>query len=168
MDEPIPIRPYPIGRSFASIEEAVADAVSHPRLPEARRDSEFLAGSLLVDACWTVHDWMLRFENGLQLCVWPEGAEVHWQLVPPGDEPNRSGVLRVGSPPIRLRWLNWLGLGEMDCSALIAKRRGACFDKLFINHTGLFLYFRDHLILEFHAVQCETDGRSMLYVCEDH
>jgi hypothetical protein len=167
MDEPIPVKPYPIARAFASIEAAVAYAMSHPRLPDAKQDAAFLTGSVLVDACWTLREWALRFDNGLQLCVWPEGAEVHWQLVPPRHEPNRCAVFRVGSPPVRLRWLNWLGIREMDCSALIAKRRGACFHNLFVNHTGLFLYFRGHLVLQFHAVHCEADGRSMLYVCED-
>ena len=32
---------------------------------------------------------------------------------------------------------------------------------------GLFVYFRDHLVLCFCAVRCESDGRSMLYVYED-
>jgi hypothetical protein len=47
-----------------------------------------------------------------------------------------------------------------DCSALIAKRRGACFHNLFVNDTGLYLYFRGHLIRTFHAVHCEADVRS--------
>jgi hypothetical protein len=55
----------------------------------------------------------------------------------------------------------------MDCSELVAKRLGAYFRDLFVNDGGLFVYFRDHLVLCFHAVRCETDGRSMLYVYED-
>jgi hypothetical protein len=168
MQEPIPIKPYPIGRSFPSIEAAVAHAMSHPRLPDAMRDAERLAGSLLIDACWSLHEWVLRFDSGLYLRVWPEGAEVHWQLVSSAQEPAGGQIRRVGSPPVRLRWLNWLGIREIDSSALIVKRRGAGFQNLFVNHTGLFLYFRGQLVLQFRSVHCEADGRSMLYVCEDN
>jgi hypothetical protein len=167
MDEPIPVKPYPIRPAFASLEAAVAQLKSHPRLPDAMRDAELLTGSHLVDAWWTLHEWGLRFDSGLCLRVWPEGAEVDWQLMPSGNELAGTEVRRVGSPPVRLRWPRGLGIREMDCSALIANRRGSYFHNMLVSGFGLFLYFQGHPVLQFHAVHCETDGRSLLHVYAD-
>jgi len=53
----------------------------------------------------------------------------------------------------------------MNCSELIAKRRGSLFQKLFANE-GLWVYFKGHLVLHFGAIYRVDDGTNMLYVCE--
>jgi hypothetical protein len=55
----------------------------------------------------------------------------------------------------------------MDCSSLVAKRRGALFKDLFVNEFGLFLYLHDHLIFQFGPVERIADGRSVICVFED-
>jgi hypothetical protein len=54
----------------------------------------------------------------------------------------------------------------MDSSALVAKRRGAQFQGLFVNECGLFLYLREPPILHFGRVQRIADGRSILTACD--
>jgi hypothetical protein len=167
--EPIPIRPYPREQVFhwPELQAAVSHAFSHPLLSLARRDAERLAGARLTDAFWTLREWALLFDNDIELRVWPEEPEVRWRLSPRGESPIGETVSRVGAPPVLLDWLQWQEVREMECSGLVAKRLGASFRDLFVNDGGLFVYFRDHLVLCFHAVRCETDGRSMLYVYED-
>jgi hypothetical protein len=63
--------------------------------------------------------------------------------------------------------MQWQAVRERDGSGLVVKRFGACFSDLFVIDGGLFVYFRDHLVLRCYAVCCEADGRSMLYVDED-
>lgn len=169
MGEPIPIRPYPRERVFhwPELQAAVSHAFSHPLLSLARLDAERLAGARLTDAFWTLREWTLLFDNDLELRVWPEEPEVRWRLAPCGESPLSGAVSRVGTPPVALHWLQWQEVREMDCTGLVAERLGASFRDLFVNDGGLFVYFRDHLILCFGAVRCETDGRSMLYVYED-
>jgi hypothetical protein len=167
MDEPIEVELYPLKRAFQSIQAAVAHAMSHPCLPDARRDGEKLAGSCLVDACWTLRAWTLRFDNGYCLGIWPDGSEVRWHLSLADAQPDEGIIERVGALPRLLRWPGWIGVRPMDCSLLIAKRRGASFERLFINDYGLFVYFRGLLILQFYAVRRVADGESMLFVCED-
>jgi hypothetical protein len=167
--EPILITPYPRERVFCwpELEAAVRHAFSHPLLPAARRDTERLTGARLTDAFWTLREWALVFDNGTELRIWPEEPEVRWRLAARGDNPVGEGVSRVGAPPVSIRWLQSERVAEMDCSDLVAKRLGAHFRDLFVNDLGLFVYFREPLILCFDAVRCETDGRSMLYVYED-
>jgi hypothetical protein len=166
MDEPIHVRPYPMMRTFRSLEAALGDAKSHARLPKANQDTGALAGSLLVDGFWGLYEWVLRFDTGLHVRIWPDGAEVNWQLLSVVHESTADHARRVGSLPIRLQWPNQLGIHEMDGSALIAKRRGARFYQLFVNEMGLFVYFRGHLILIFQSVAVEADGTSVLYASE--
>lgn len=164
---PIPVRPYPPARSFDSIEAAIAHARSHPRQPDARRDAARLAGAALVDAAWTLTEWVLRFDSGLCLRVWADGAQVRWSLGPGATEPGGGPVGRVGAPPVVPDWGTRVGSWEMDCSAFVATRRGASFHNLFVNDQGFFVYFRGLLILCFGVAERVADGSSILYVYED-
>src|SRR5262249_25433090 len=87
--ETIQVRPYPLARSFDTMEDAVAHALSHPRLSEARRDAARLRGSAFVDACWTLFEWVIRFDSDLSLCVWIDQSEVCWELRP-------SAAVKIG------------------------------------------------------------------------
>ena len=165
-DEPIAVRPHPFRDAFDSIEGAVAHALSHPLRLDARRDAGRLAGTTLVDGFWTLGHWGLRFSNGLVLHIQVPETEVRWRLDEDLMEPSDGPVWRVGSPPVRLRWPDPAGVAEMDGSGLLAKRRGAEFRDLHVNHTGLYLYFRGHLVFEFHAAVRVADGRNVVYVCE--
>ena len=165
--ELIRVKPYPIARTFKTMEAAVAHAKAHPQQPEARRDAARLKDSVFVDACWTLFEWVIRFDCDLSLCVWIEHREARWSVrqsldVSPGDE-----YQRVGSAPVTLDWGGTVGLSEMDCSTLIAKRRGARFKNLFVNDHGLYVYLYGHLILELFPVEQVSNGRSIFYVFED-
>jgi hypothetical protein len=152
---------------WPELQTAVSHAFSHPLLPAAKRDAERLAGARLTDAFWTLREWALLFDNDVELRIWPEEPEVRWILAPRGERPLSGDVSRVGAPPVLLHWLNWNEVQEMNCSGLVAKLLGGRFRDLFVNDGGLFVYFRDHLVMCFHAVRREADGRSMLYVYED-
>jgi hypothetical protein len=152
---------------WPDLEEAVTHAFSHPLRPAAQRDAVALAGARLTDAAWTLAEWVLVFDTGLQLRIWPEEPEVRWALEPAGGASRGGEVCRAGSPPVRLWWLQWQQAGEVDGSTLAGKRLGAVFRDLFVNDSGLFVYFRDHLILCFQTVRREANGQSMLYVYED-
>jgi hypothetical protein len=166
--EPIRVRPYPLARSFDTIEAAVAHAMSHPRLSEARRDAAQLKEAVFVDACWTLFEWVIRFDCDLGLCVWVEQAEVRWALRPAPAVVVGEGFQRVGAAPVILDWIGTVGLWEMDCSSLVAKRRGAQFKDLFVNEYGLFVYLHGHLILQFGRAERVVDGRTILYAFEDN
>jgi hypothetical protein len=165
--ETIRVRPYPLARSFDSIESAVAHAMSHPRLPEARKDAARLTGSFFVDAGWTLHEWVVRFDSDLSLHVWIEQAEIQWSVKPTPSVPAGEEFQRVGAAPVMLDWEGWMGLRRMDCSSLVAKRRGALFKDLFFNEHGLFVYLHAHLILQFGRAERIADGRGIIYVVED-
>jgi hypothetical protein len=167
--EPISVRPYPRERVFRwpELRAAVSHAFSHPLLPAARQDVTRLGNARLSDAHWTLREWSLSFDNDLELRVWPEEPEVRWHLGRRAEQPRPADVLQVGSPPILIRWLQWQEVSEMDWSALVAKRLGASFRDLFVNDGGLFVYFEKHLVLCFHAICCDADEQSMLYVYED-
>jgi hypothetical protein len=141
--------------------------MSHPRLPEARRDAAQLEGSLFVDACWTLFEWVIRFDCDLSLRIWIEQGKIQWALRPspeaaPGDE-----FHRVGAAPVTLDWVGTVGLREMDSSALVAKRRGARFKDLFVSEHGLFVYLHGHLILHLCRLERVADGRGIIYAFED-
>ncbi len=166
--EVIKVRTYLPPANFKSIEAAVAHAMSHPKLPLARSDAARLKGSVFTDACWTLSEWIIRFDCDLSLRIWIEHTEVCWLVQPSHDVLASDEFRRVGSPPITLKWANWLGLREMDCSSLVAKRRGARFKDLFVNHYGIFLYLYDHLIFQLSPIECVSDQQSIFYVLEDN
>jgi len=166
-NQPIRVKPYPIARSFDSIEAAVNHAFSHARLPEARRDAVRLKNSVFVDACWTLFEWVIRFDCDLSLCMWIEPTEVRWTLRPSSDLPFGDEFQRVGAAPLTLDWEGTIGLRKMDCSSFVAKRRGAQFKDLFVSEYGLFVYLVNHLILHIGRVERVSDGKGILYVMED-
>jgi len=167
MEQPIAVRPYPI-RGFKSPEAAITHAMSHPLRFDAKRDAERLAGTTLVDGWWTLSEWALRFSNGLALRIWVPETEVRWRLTEEYAEPDEGTIWRVGSAPIRLLWPESGSETEMDCSGLLAKRRGAVFRNLHVDHTGLYLYFQGHLVFNFHAIYRVDDGQNILYVGEGY
>jgi hypothetical protein len=162
----IQVRPYSLARTFHSMEAAVAHALSHPRLPEARQDAARLSGSRFVDACWKLFEWVMRFDCGLSLLVWIESGEVRWSLRPSEELPDWEEFQRVGASPVTLDWSGtrqW----EMDCTSLVAKRRGARFKDLFVSEHGLFVYLRGHRILQLGRAERVADGRGIIYAFED-
>jgi hypothetical protein len=76
-----------------------------------------------------------------------------------------SQVQRVGAVPITFRWER-AGDHCMDCSALVAKRRGTEFQRLFVNEMGLLVYLRGQLIWQFAVVRRTDTDRPILYVFE--
>jgi hypothetical protein len=128
-----------------------------------------LAGAILVDGCWTLGEWRLRFSNDLSLRIWIPGTEVRWSLAEQLPELPEPKINRVGAPPIRLWFPHSTSVSEcaMDCSALLAKRRGAEFQNLFVNDMALYVYFRSQLVLQFMANYRLDDGSNLLYVSED-
>ncbi|TWT37271.1 hypothetical protein KOR34_22180 [Posidoniimonas corsicana] len=65
--------------------------------------------------------------------------------------------------------LDWTSIGvqQMCVSDLIAKRINSTFTNLFINHTGFFVYFRSHMVLQFNAAYRTDTEQDLLYVTED-
>jgi hypothetical protein len=166
MESAIPVILHPFRQSFDSIEEAVKHSMSHPKRFEAKRDSLRLVYSRLADCDWSLSEWKLGFSNGLCLLVFVTNTTVGWQLIENVGGPTQVGSQPPCSAPVRLRWPEPLGVQEMDCSAMINKRREALFRNLHVNHTGFYVYFEKHLVLEFHAVYRPDTGEDMLYVCE--
>jgi hypothetical protein len=122
---------------------------------------------MFVDACWTLFEWVIRFDCDLSLCVWIEQTDVQWSVRPSPEPGAWDGFHRVGAAPVTLDWLGWIGLREMDSSSLVAKRRGAQFKDLFVNEHGLFVYLHGHLILQLSTAERVADGRGIIYACED-
>jgi len=160
----VQVRSFPPPWASKSLQAAVAHALSHPRLPETRRDSERLQGSRFVGAEWNWFEWLLRFDNEQTIHVWVERNEIRWMLK--STQPAGNGFEGIGAAPVELDWATTIGRQVMDRSALVAKRRRARFQNLFINDSGFFVYLDGHLILEFSRAERLSDGRSILYVIE--
>jgi hypothetical protein len=142
--------------------------LSLPLLPAARRDAARLKGAAFIDAAWTLDEWWLRFDCGLTLRAWAESAEVKWSLGPSVEVVAGDLVQRVGAATVTLDFGGEVGRWTMDPSALVARRRGARFQNLFVGEHGLFVYLQDHRILHLGRVERIADGRSILYAPEDN
>jgi len=165
--ESIPVKSHPYRQTFDSVEHAVRHAMSHPLQSRAASDAERLADTRLIDGYWSFSDFILGFSNKQWLHIFVSGTEVRWQLLDSQSVPSVEPEFRIGAPPIQLDWQGWIGVRPMNASELVAKRIGAELTKLFINHTGFFVYFRGHLVFEFHAAYRTETGEDMLYVVED-
>ncbi len=55
----------------------------------------------------------------------------------------------------------------MDCSKMIAARRGKDVSRFFVNELGFYLYTPKQRILFFGCVHRTDTGDSLLNVCED-
>ncbi len=165
--KPIPVKPHPYRQAFDSIEHTVRYAMGHPLQSKAAADAEKLGDTTLVDGCWSFKDFILGFSNSQWLHIFVSGTEVRWQLFDSQPVLSAEPQFRIGAPPIQLDWQGWIGVRPMNSSELVAKRIGAEFTKLLINHTGFFVYFRGHLVFEFHAAYRTDTGEDMLYVIED-
>jgi hypothetical protein len=164
--QPIRVKPYPI-RGFATPKQAIAHAKAHSEMSNARDGAARLEGSVFIDACWTLSDWILRFDCELSLCVSVEETEVCWRIEPSHLVPIGEDFSRVGAPPVVLDWSGTVGLREMDCSSLVAKRRGSRFKNLFVGDPELYIYLHGQsTILELVPVERIADGRGILYASE--
>jgi len=110
---------------------------------------------------------MIRFDCDLLLHAWIEEREVRWALKQAAEVSVGSKSERVGSPPVVLDWINTLGLREMDRSSLVAKRRGARFNDLFVSDHGLHLYIEDCLVLNLGMAQRVSDAELVMFAFED-
>jgi hypothetical protein len=163
---PIPVKGYPIERTYASAEEAIAGAEAHPLQPKAQLDAERLRGTCLVDGCWTLSHFVLRFSNEMWLHVFVDDGLARWTLAETPPLLNEAELERVGAPPIVLAWGSEIGDKPMDRSALLAKRRGADFRRLWVNEGGFLVYTRKQLILVFHPLYRTDTGEDVLFVTE--
>ena len=165
--EPVRVKSFPLARTFDSFDAGVSYARAHPQQPQAGRDAARLKDATFVDAYWTMYDWVLCFDSDLSLRIWIDQAEVKWALKPSQSMLVGEEYYRVGASAFPLIWETTGQSSEMDCSALVAKRRGARFKNLFVNENGLYVYLHGHLILEFFCIERLADGRAIIYVFED-
>jgi hypothetical protein len=165
--EPIRVVAYPGGRKFPSFTTAIKHAISDARLPAIRDDAARLQGSAFDDALWTMSEWRIQFDCAQNLRIWVDGMKIRWRIYPATVESAGETFSRVGAPAVMFNWVKTIGLREMDCSSLVAKRRGARFKDIFINDSGLFVYLDGCPILEFGLAQVIDDGRAILEVSED-
>lgn len=167
MHREIPVKGFPIRQAYDSFEAAIAAANTHCMQPQARADSARLKGTHFIDAYWNDANHWLRFSNGRVLHVTVDREVVRWvvmESVVAEDMP--ACIERVGAQPVLLDWSGTVGKRPMNCSALIASRRGAEFQQLFVNELGLWVYLRGHLILWYMSIQRTDTLESLLYVSE--
>ena len=122
-------------------------AASHAQLADARTDAAHLKDAVLVDACWNLFEWILRFDCGTSLCVWIDRSKICWRLKPSESVSIGDDYQRVGAAPVVFDLSGAVGLSKMDCSSLVSSRRGARFKDLFVADYGLLIYLHGHLIL---------------------
>ena len=163
----IPIDFYPLMKTYKSPEAAIEGAEDNPLQPRARADSMKLAGSTIVDAYWTDSDFVIRFSNERFLHIWACPGNAGWEVAETRPALDETKVRHVGAEPVTIRWPPNPDLRDspMDCSALTAKRRGAEFQRLFVNEQ-LSVYCRGQLIWDFYSVRHTSLNRPILYVSE--
>jgi hypothetical protein len=162
----IPVTNYPLKSSYGSFEAAIEGATRNPLQPKAQADSENLAGTTVVDAYWNDVEFAIRFSNERFLHIWACPGEVGWEIVEDPPVVDESDVQRVGAEPVIHRWAAPLVDEVKDCSTLVCKRRGAEFQRLFVNEIGLLVYCRRRLIWRFAAVRREDRDQPILSVSE--
>lgn len=165
--EPIPVKPHPFRQTFDSFEHAITHAMSHPLRSMVDADAGRLRDTTLAGGFWSFSDFILEFSNNHWLHIFVSGTEVRWQLLESQPVLSAEPQFRIGAPPIQLDWQGSIGVQPMNVSELVAKRIGADFKTLFINHTGFFVYFHGHLVFQFHAAYRTDTGEDMLYMIED-
>ena len=164
---PIPIKTYPLERTYSSAEAAIAGAKAHPLQTQAKADSKRLEGTRLLDGYWTFKDFVLQFSNAKWLHIFTERSRVRWRVTETAPVFDEAVVEQVGAPPVVIAWGGELGDRPMDRSALVTQRGGTAFWNLWVNEGGLLVYTRGHPILYFHVL-CRTDtGEDILFVDED-
>jgi hypothetical protein len=163
----IPVKSYPPSATFDSFSAAIGGAHRHPFQPRAIETTQRLAGTTFADACWTDDEFFVRFSNELFLQISVCSKSVHWSLTSALQATSERQVERVGAEPVMLAWGPPIGERVMDRSALVAKRRGAAFKKLFVNDMGLLLYCHGRLILWFQPILRTDTDQSMLHVTEE-
>ena len=156
---------YPFEATYESPAAAIAGGKNHKLQPKARADTKALAGSRVIDACWTANDFVLRFSNGKLLHVFLIGKRVAWETRDTPPDLEESDIERVGAEAVICRWGPEVGDGIMDRSALIKARCGKAFQMLYVNE-GLSLYCEGMGILWFTAVRDVDTGRPFLYLSE--
>jgi hypothetical protein len=161
----IPVETYPLKKTYKTAEAAIEGAKNNPLQPMARADSDRLTGTSVVDACWTDTDFVIRFSNERFLHIWTCLEEVQWEVLECPPVLNKNEVQRVGAEPVVYCWQR-LGDRVHDSSALTAKRRGAEFQRLFVNEGGLLVYLRGHLIWHFAAIRRTDLDQPILLVDE--
>ncbi len=164
---PIPVKSHPFRQTFDSFEHAVRHAMNHPLRPKAEADTDRLLETTLVDSYWSFNEFVLGFSNGQWLHIFVSESEVRWQLQDSQPLLFTEPQFRIGAQPIQLDWKGAIGIQPMDPSDLVAKRIGAEVSQLFINDTGFFVYFRNHLVFEFYAAYRTDTGEDILYIIED-
>jgi hypothetical protein len=163
---PIPVKGYPFERAFNSFDAAIQGATNHPLQGKAQDDTALLSGASLVDGYWTGSDLVLQFSNERWLHVFERDHRARGDVV--DGAPDLGDVVqRVGASPIILDWGAAIGECRMDLSSLMAKRRGAEFQHLFVNECGFYVYMRQCLILAFHVVRRLDVEEDMLFVTEE-
>jgi hypothetical protein len=163
----IPVDVYPLKRAYDSFAAAIIGAERHPFQPKARADTAKLAGAVVVDACWTDTDFIVRFSNGLYLQVFAEREQIRWEVTDAPPNLSEFDVERVGASVVTCRWRTGVGDSTMDRSALVAKRRRSQFERLFVNEGGLLMYCRAQPIWWFHVIRRTDLDQPFLFVTED-
>jgi hypothetical protein len=163
----IPVKPYPLERSYATWDKAIQDAIDHPLQAQAQADGQSLSSTYLIDGYWTSCDFVLRFSNEIHLHTFVQNGLVRWMLSLSPPNLNGIEVERVGAPAIVLDWGGAVGESPMDRSAMLVKRRGAEFSRLWVNEGGLLVYLRRQPILWFHAIYRTDTREDMLFVTEE-
>lgn len=166
----IPVTTYPLRKTYKTAEAAIEGAKNHPLQPNARADASKLAGTMVVDAYWTDTDFVIRFSNEQLLHIWACLDEIRWEVSETPPMVKEGEVRRVGSEPVVYRWRPGPGFGDQihDWSTLTAKRRGAEFQRLFVNEGGLLVYVRGHLIWCFMVIRRTDCDQPILYVEEEN
>jgi hypothetical protein len=162
----IPVSNYPLKSSYGSFEAAIEGAKGNPLQPKARTDSAELADTTIVDAYWTDVQISIRFSNEKFLHIWASPGDVEWDVVDDPPMAQAPDIQRVGAEPVVHRWAAPIVDDVKDCSALVSKRRGAEFQRLFVNEIGLLVYCRRRLIWRFAAVRRVDLDQPILSVSE--
>jgi hypothetical protein len=164
--EAVPVDFYPLERTYKTAQAAIAGARNNPRQPKAKADSAKLAGTSVVDAWWTHTQFAIRFSNGHILHIWVSPGRVEWEVTDVPPVIGESETQRIGSKPIRYRCGPGAREVSQDWSALTARRRGAEFERLWLNEGGLLVYLRGRLIWFFAVVRRTDLDQPILWVEE--
>ncbi|MEM6654827.1 MAG: hypothetical protein AAF596_03405 [Planctomycetota bacterium] len=148
--------------AYGSARAAIEGAMAHPLQDYARVDASKIDNALLVEAKWSLTDFILEFEGNAFLHIRSEQNSPSWRLLE--SMPEIDLPYTLGSPNFKFDWGGDLGVVESDWSRFMTDRVNKSFRTIFVNEMGVLLYFHGEEILWFQSVRHKSTGKTMLFL----
>ena len=164
---PIPVVSSSNPHSFEFARDAIQYARDHWGQHQAQEDTQLLMGSRLINYDWSMQQCVFKFANNRSLYIYLVDFQIQWRVERVHAKPGTVSFKPSQQPLLELHWLE-LGITElMNPHTLLSKRIGSLLNEMFVNDSGLFVYFRQQIVLQFNVINRTDTDENILYVSEN-